>query len=484
MKKLLGLLLAFITCLTLVSCDKETDGLKDGVPVVTYANWNLGTKAENNLYRRMIKKFNQERDDIQIKIIESTVSSDKWDEWLSNLAVAEKLPDVYMVNNVADVVIDQLATDITDFVTADPEWSKVNNDIKGAATYHDHVFGIPAGQYHAGFFANYDAIKPYMSAVGGGKVKEVFAPGAFTTEQFELIVKAMYDLTEDKNSVVGVNTTGDMINWLPATLDETGTLGHFVWNADAKRFEYGSEHLIEAFKIVADLSNFSFEKAIEKDKENNYFGTDNYTTAFLEGKIGFFQSGTYTNFVDNDYADYHFVAYPDATVIVISDYMVVSPMAANKQHAYEVAKYLSFGSEGIQARFDILDNLEEGAKGVELSGSPIVDDPELTDKWFSYIEIDGAKDVYEGVLTGKIRPLVEGNKSTPGFQQARFHEKTGISKEILNANVTIGEYLWYTALGRITVDEYIAEVSSNSKLINRLNGFITDAYEDIEALIK
>ena len=484
MKKLLGLLLVCIACLALASCKKETDGLKDGVPVVTYANWNLGAKASPNLYRRLIQKFNEDHDDIQIKIIESTVSPDKWDAWLSTLAAADKLPDVYMVNNVADVVIDKLATEITDLVSADAEWEKVDAAIKGAATYNGHVFGIPAGQYYAGFFANYDVMRPYMNAVGGGKAKEVFAPGAFTTQQFIDIIKAMYDLKEDKKSVAGINTTGDMMNWLPAALDETKTLGHFVWNASTRRFEYDSPYLTAAFEKIADLSNYSFETAVKNDGEEQLlFGTTDYTTAFLEGKIGFFQSGTYTNFVDNDYADYHFVAYPDSTVISISDYMVISPMAANKQHAYEVAKYLSFGSAGIQARFDILDNLEEGAKGVELSGSPIVNDEELVDKWFEYVEIDGAKDVYEAVVKGTMKVLVEGNKSTPGFQQARFHENLGFGvPNVLNgSNLTIGDYLWYTAIGQIPVSEYIANM--NSTRVNHLNSFIADAYAQIEQVV-
>lgn len=485
MKKLLGLLLAFITCLTLVACggDKESDGLKDGVPVVTYANWNLGTKAANNLYRRMIKKFNQEHDDIQIKIIESNVSSDKWDEWLTTLAAAGKLPDVYMVNNVADVVIDQLAAEITDVTSADSEWSKVDSALREAITYNGHVFAVPAGQYYAGFFANYDLIDDYLSE---GKAEDVFAPGAFTHKQFFEVIEDMYELRDDTTSVVGINTTGDIINWLPSALDETGTLGHFVWNASTTKFDYSSPYLIQAFEQIADVSKFSFETAIANDKEEKkYFGTDDYTTAFLEGKIGFLQSATYATFEDNDNADYHFVAYPDATVISISDYMVVSPTAASKQNAYTVAKYLSFGQEGIQARFDILDTLEDGATGVTLSGSPVINDAELVDKWFSYIELDGAKDVYEGVVAGDIKVLVEGNKSTPGFQQARFHETTGISKtNVFNGNVlTIGNYLWYTALGEIPTDDYITEISSNSELVAHFNSFISDAYAQIDALV-
>ena len=225
MKKLFALLIVFICSITLVACgDKEGEQggqqLKPGATVITYCSWNIGTEEEMNIFRRQVYKFNEERDDVQIKLIEH---EGDYDTFLSTMASARQLPDVFMVNSVPKAVINYLAKDITALAAADEEWQTVDKALVESVTYNDRLYGIPCGQYYMGFFANMTLLKKAVE--DGQDPKKLFAAGAYNTDQFITAVQNLRNINvTDGTGTIGVNNTGDMINWLPSTLDETGTI--------------------------------------------------------------------------------------------------------------------------------------------------------------------------------------------------------------------------------------------------------------------
>lgn len=510
MKKLFSLLLVMVVSLVLVACndpvteDEQTptqgeqegpvvnyaeDGvLKPGVPVVTFCTWGFGTAEEFNMTRRLIAKFNYEHDDVQIQIVEP---EGDYETFLITKGSNRELPDVFMTTSVPRAVINYLAGDITSLTAADPEWATVDPALVKSVSYgenNDRVYGIPAGQYYMGFFANYSLINNFVG--DDEEASEVFAPGAFDTETFISTVKKMRKVAgiTDGSGTIGVNATGDMINWLPGALDTTGKIQHFVWNSDARKFDYRSEVMYEALRTIADLGSktgqYTFDSVGAAGEAENVFGTGDAFAAFKAGKVGFVQSGTWENFQDERGFNCEFVGYPGNRVISASDYMCVSRFSKNPELAYKVAKYLSFGVEGYQAQFDIIDSekAKDPKSKLSVAGIPLINNAEIAAKWFKYVTLDGVEEVYNLVASGEMTLIVEGNKSIPGFTDARFHGMTGLSYEGVRggAILNMSDFIWDVCSGDISVNQYMDGMTDT--LAAQFNKYVTDADAQIKSV--
>ena len=91
----------------------------------------------------------------------------------------------------------------------------------------------------------------------------------------------------------------------------------------------------------------------------------------------------------------------------------------------------------------------------------------------------GAEKIYNKVLAGEIEQLIEGNKTVPGFQKARFDYDTGIIIEGVRDNSTlkIGDFIWDVCEGTISMEDYIQNMTeARAALINKQ---ITDAYDKL-----
>lgn len=489
MKKILFILLTFLFVFTLVGCKEENEGEggsgknKVKKTVITYCNWNFGTEEDNNLTRRRVEAFNKQSDTIRIEIV-MPIDGSSYDDFLGTLAAAGELPDVFMVNSVPSAVINQWALDISDLAAADSEWNDIPQALTESITYNGHVYAIPAGQYYMGLFANLDLINNYLT--GPKTAEELFAPGAFTTDEWIQIVKKMRDINHmDGTGAIGMNAVGDMINWLPGVLDKTGKTKHFTWNGTS--FDFNSEALYDAFQKIVDLGNpqsqYVFEAIPatqgEGDDATEYrsliFGPGSASDVFINGRMGFIQEGSWAGTYENVDFDCIFTTYPDKKVVAATDYMCISRSTKNKEAAYEVAKFLTFGEVGAKAMFDILDKNPDA--NLSLTCIPLNTKADISSKWFSYIKMPGLQETFDEVNKGNVEVIVEGNKTIPGFLKARYTFNTGISIDTVRggALLTIGDLIWETCNGNISINDYTSNMTK--ALSDRINQLVEDDYK-------
>ena len=455
--------------------------------VIRYCGWNLGTEEENNILRRLVEKFNKESSTIRIDLIQP---EGNYDEFLTTLAAAKTLPDVFLVNNVPSAVQSQWALDLTELTAADSEWNDVELGLRESVTYNGKVYGIPAAQNYIGYVVNYDLVNDYanFSAIDmeDAAAEDIFAPGQFTTDQLFEIAKSLKNINvTDGTGIIGLDSTGDMINWLPSSLDPTGQTQHFVW--DGYEFNFTSDVMKDALTKIQEIASTTEQYVLSSipdttgDEENlvehkkQIFGSTSASEVFNNGQMGFIQAGTWTADVEHDF-NYKFIGLPDGKVISAGDFMCIGSSTKNKEAAYEVAKYLTFGLQGYRNRFQIIDENPE-ATNLAISGLPISTNDEVVEKWFQYVKLQGTKEVFEAVKAGEIQVLVEGNKVIPGFLDARFHYKTGIviPGNRADSELSIGDLIWDVCSGQVSVNDYATNMTSALK--NDINDVVDKAYK-------
>ena len=484
MKKLFITLLSALCVFGLASCDNGGGGGKGPQTkktTITYMGWDLGTESEPTLKRRMIEEFNAKSETI---IIDAQPTQDPIEDFYNTLAAGNALPDVFIVDSVPTAVMREWALDLTPYIATDTEWKDVDKSLANAVTYEGSTYALPAAQHYIGFFANYELIDEYDKQLSDD-AEVVFAPGNFTKEQFYNTIKSVNDINEDGTSVVGINAVGDMVNWLPSVLDEEGKFEHFVY--DGTQFDFRGEVFVKALNEIQTLgkiaSGYTFNShadyTAEEDPRIAKFGTADGSAAFLNGQIAFYQGMTSDDTTKINF-DYKFVGYPNNRVISAGDFLCVSKQSKNKEAAYEVAKYLSYGAAGIQARYDIC----AADSNMKLTGLPVNTNAEVTSKWFDSVKMNGLKEIYESVCAGETKVLVEGLKTIPGFKEARFTAKTGISIPGVRdgSELTIGDLIWDVCEGAIEVGTY--ETNMTKEIADKLNKTLNDAKKEIAAVQK
>lgn len=498
MKKILMYFLSTVLVLTLASCgsttskttstasnsassqNSETTPVKKHV--LKYLSWGFGTEEENNLTRRMVEAYNAQSTTTRVEMMVPDAGM-AYNEFITTMASGNNMPDVFLVTSVPNAVISHWALDLADLTAADSEWNDVEVALRDSITYGSHVYAVPSAQNYVGLFANYDLINDYMTT--SEDAATAFAPGAFTTDDWMNMVKAMNDCdVEDGTGVIGTDSVSDAINWMPSALDPTNSIKHFLF--DGTKFDYKSDLALNALKKIQELSDKNSQYVLNSipdtdgDAENpveikaKKFGTTDATAIFNNGQMGFRQDGSWAVMPDDIDFDYKFIGFPNSKVISAPDYSCISKNTEYPQEAYDFLKFMTFGSAGIQKRFDIIDNNKDA--NLSVAGLPITTNKTLYEKWFNYVDINGLKEVYDKVADGSMQVLVEGHKSIPGFESARFTFSTGISIPGVRdgAPLTIGDFLWDVCSGDITINQYTTNMTDD--LANRLNKEVDNAY--------
>jgi len=500
MKKIFSLLLLFTFVASLAACNGSTDNEdpnnnedpntedpngedpQDEEPtVIKFASWGVGTEEENNLLRRRVSSFNEANDDIQIEIMDY---EGNYREFLSTQAAAGDFPDVLAVENVPEFVINEWIGDISDLVAVDTEWDDVPEALSSEITYGDYVYAVPEAYHYLGYYANIDLIENSGSNAD-------FMNFDYSLDEFTTAIRDMRDTSgvTDGSGTIGITNPFEFVNFVPSIYDETDEISHFVWEGNG--FNFASEYLSDALALSADLftNDYTFESfsaAQGGDADNptpsereERFGTNDAYQAFFNSKIGFLWDASWgASSIENNIDDlfyYDFVGLPDSRVIGVSDYLGISASTDNREEAYEVAKYLTFGSEGLNDAFDIIDEAETS---LAMNGLPINESTDITERWFETYPQSGFKRAYEKAANGELEVLIEGNKTVPGFIDARFTYDTGIDAQVSRpdasdgATLSIGDLIWDAGQGAVVLSDY---------LDNDLAANINNRFEEIQA---
>lgn len=401
--------------------------------VITYANWNLGTEEENNLERRMIAEYMERNPHVEIKIAEN-IDTAQYLESLTTAAAAGNLPDVIMLQNIPTPLSNEWLMDISSLVEGDEDWAKIAQPVVETTMHSGNIYAMPAGQYFCGYYLNTDLFEQE-------NIREL--EFGYTLEEFENAIKSVTSLNK---GIIGLEDETSMIDWYAGLSNDD--LGWFTW--DGEKYNLDSVEFKDSLNKARELATGGYVYgALSAEEQQNFKGTNGYE-AWIEGEVAFKYDGTWAAQGMSELPfNTKFVGLPNSKTVIVNDYMGVSKNAENAEEAYEFAKWMTFSKEGTLARIDIAEEND-----LVYGSLPIINDEELLERYFEYNMIDGVEEIYAEIDNA----IVETFKSTPGYENSRWHATTGLKVGDIE-NITIGDLVFNCFRGTANIEDYATQLN-------------------------
>ncbi|VEU80715.1 ABC transporter substrate-binding protein [Haploplasma axanthum] len=425
MKKLLLVTLTLIGSLVLIAC-----GGKKPVPgnkiSLSYADW--GDQVTN---QKMIDAFEAKYPHISVELRTDIAGSGE--EFTGNLITASQngvLPDVFATDNVPVIVEQGLTLDVSEYWDKDEDAKLVYEYIAKTAIYGEKRYGIPSFQFLKGVMINLDIFENANLTTTAGKYRiddDGYPMKDWTFNEMIEIAKAIKNISSDPaETVIGLDTwygTPDFQQVWPTM--EDADLMYDTW--DGSKFNYTNAHWISAMQEKVRLHQLTDGTTTKftPDQLEQYPHLDGY---LIQTGIGAMDiEGSWQFWViqeaKKDNINLGFWPYPRATngnfyPPVILDYQAVSSQTQYPEEAYLLAKWMTYGKDGWNARLDILDEtrkelIAKGETPAYLDRYPIADYPEIWAKVDGFVDgIEGIQATFEHIANGK----PDLDKWMPGYR--------------------------------------------------------------------
>ena len=436
MKKLFTLLMVLVLGFVLYACGGEEDPIDPNGPTQTialsYADW-----GDPEFNQRMIDAFEEKYPHIDVTL--RTDIEGSGEAFTGNLVTAAQaglLPDVFATDNVPTVINAGLTLDVAEYWDADQDTDLVYENIAATGVYNGKRYAVPSFQFLKGIMINLNIFEEANLTTVEGKYRidnDGYPVKDWTFEEFVEIAKVIKNfelngdtLVDPANTVTGLDTwygSPDFQQVWPMMEDEN--VQYDTW--DGTQFNYTSEDWIYAMEEKVKLhqltngttTRFTQEVYDANEILQSYLIQTGVGAMDIEGSWQFWviKDAKETNNIDLG-----FWPYPsgDAGLFppTILDYQAVSSQTDHPEEAYLLAKWMTFGQDGWNARLDLLEEdrdeaLSNGEEPVHLDRFPVADYPGVWDRVYDLVDgIEGIDYIFNRIEYAK----PDLDKWLPGYK--------------------------------------------------------------------
>lgn len=392
-------IIAAIILVVVTTCGRRRTG---EIITLTYANWNLGHNRDNALELRMIQSFMDEHPNIRVVIDQHLVSP--WTESLTNAVIHNRLPDVFMVEDISVSVANGWLMDITSNLVADLDFFDLPRGVQESMRIGGIMYAIPFAQTIHGYFVNNDLLRTLD-----------IEPTPFGVSANRL-VDAIRAATDPNIPSIGTNNVLPFVEWYPSAVNNL--LGFFAF--DGFGFALNSPEMLEAVRIATELYNGGYAfYGIPTDTAASYFPAGYALGAFRDGQMAFLYGGSWLNdiMINQMEFDWQFIGVPGGRSIVTLEALGVSSRTNHPEEAYLLARWMGHGTEGSLRRLEYAREM-----GLVPGSLPVSQNREVLESLFEIMPVPGLREIYESMDTA----LIDGLRVLPGYMQARYTAPTGI----------------------------------------------------------
>ena len=423
----LVLLIAIIVLVLIILLTRDDGPTPDRI-TITYANWNL-----NAVELRMIQAFMDEHPHINVEIDENIAMP--WMQSLATAANANRLPDVFMIDDLGAKAANGWLMDIHSMAVGDLDFFDLPSIIQQTVMVGGVVHALPFAQDIRGYFVNRSLFEDLD-----------MVPPAFgiSAEDFFDAVRAATDLHRPS---MGLNHTLSFVDWYPGAV--RGDRGFFAY--DGRGFALNSPEMLEAIRIAGELYRMSYTFAsIPTNIVSGHFPIGYDLGAFRVGQMAFFYGGAgLMDMMENQvYFDWDFIGVPGGRAITTLEIIGISAASSHPEEAYLLARWMGHGTEGNLRRMQYIQEM-----GIIPGSLPISGNRQVLDALFQIIQAPGLAEVYNAMD----RALIDGHRVLPGYMQARFSAPTGVSiAGTQHTNVGVDLLIRYSIIGDVNFADYAA----------------------------
>lgn len=399
--------------------------------VITYVNWNLGTEADNNIERQMIAAFEEANPNIDIQLDEA-FDYTKYGDSLAAAAAAGNLPDVMMLPNIPFGLTNEWLLDISDLAASDQEWANIPVPIENGTHYGNGIYAIPAGMHLQGYFINKDLFQ------------QANLPELEFSPSWDEFLNAVKTLSNPSQDILGLSEAIQIPDWYPASVNPD--LGWYTW--DGEKYNLNDPAFIEGVNAAKQILQGKYTYDSLNDQEKAKYNAGWHGEVWNAGKVAIRWEGTWAT---HDFRSLNFeskfIGIPGGKFILIPDYMSISKSSKHPQEAYEFAKFMTFGKDGILKRME----LNTDGSYVSL---PLTTDPEILEQYFATNDYEGLQEAYENIDNA----IIEGVKFIPGVVRSRWEAPTGV-KVGDKENANIGDLVYNAVHGNVKIEDYAEQIN-------------------------
>lgn len=411
MKKIVLSVFVFLFAFTLIACGETTTTANGNTTdtttgagqsiELTYADWG---DAEFN--QRMIDAFMVQYPNIRVTLrADITGSGAAFTGNLVTAAQAGLLPDVFATDNVPTVVNAGLTLDVASLWNADADTALVYDNIAATAVYNGKRYAVPSFQFLKGILINLDIFEEANLTTVEGKYRIDdfgYPVKDWTFSEFVEIAKAIknFDLVNTENLVVGLDTwygSPDFQQVWP--MMNNANVQYDTW--DGTGFHYTSADWVNAMEqkvALHQLTDGTTTRFTQADLDaaaalTGYLIQTGYGAMDIEGSWQFW---VITDAKETNDINLGFWPYPSGTEGLfpptILDYQCISSQTAHPAEAFLLAKWMTFGQDGWNARLTLL----EADRAAAIANG---ETPDFLDR-FPVADYPGVWDRVDGLVAG------------------------------------------------------------------------------------
>ena len=425
------LILAGCGGITTTSSSGNTGGTSNQGPAqieLSYADW-----GDAVLNQRMIDLFEAKYPHIKVDLRQDITGSGG--AFTGNLILAAQagfLPDVFATDNVPTVINAGLTLDVTQYWDADPETELVYDNIATTGVYNGKRLAMPSFQFLKGVMINLDIFEKANLNTTEGKYRVDNYGYPVKDWTFEEMINIAKDIKNDdyanpENLVIGLDTwygAPDFQQVWP-TMQNANTQ-YDTW--DGTQFNYTSQPWIDAMKAKVELHQLTDGTTSRFDQatleaydilDKNYFINTGYGAMDIEGSWQFWVINNVKEKLDMEIGFWPYPQGPEGLFPpTILDFQAISADTLYPEEAYLLAKWMTFGRDGWDARLDLLEADREDAIDAEetpvfLDRFPVADYPEAWSRVEGLVEgIEGIDYIFDRIAFSK----PDLDKWLPGYK--------------------------------------------------------------------
>lgn len=367
---------------------------------IEYFFWDVGAEGDNTIERALLEIYQEEHPEIDL-IVTVPAEGMGYDEVLATRAAANDLPDIFSYPRIPKAVTLGWAGDLTELTKNDDDYARIIPTVAEGGVIDGKVFALPKKTNLSGMFIN----------------KDIYEANNVKPLEFGY---TMDDLLYAIEKTTTATTKGTSNHFPVENFYSTIVYDDMEYATyDGKEMHFNTEAYGKGIEILQQIRDNNWNLMNTESEE--FFGRTGWEFGEIAGIANQFE-GTWILEEEKPF-EIDYVGLPNNIAgLLVNDYMFISPYSKHQEAAYDLAKYMSYGLEGVQTRLDLI----EGNPEVYSYGNiPVIAgaDEEVDRRFLeAYKQFPGFVETYKALDTAKL----EGIKEVPGFEDAAWEADTGV----------------------------------------------------------